>query len=141
METTGNLHSQEIKIQGLIDRYLKGKKSNNNLANEVRHLDEDSLTAFVEGNLNQREMPAILNHLVDCSFCLHISAQLVRLDLAFANKGVQTVAAQSEQPSKISEVLSGLLSRIFGTNDGVVFAHEEKEKEAEDADEVKEESK
>ena len=141
MEKTGDLHSQEIKIQGLIDRYLKAKKSNNNLAKEVRHLDEDSLTAFVEGNVSRRELPAVMSHLVDCSFCLHITAELVRLDLAFANEGVQIYAAQSEQPSKISEVLSGLLSRIFGTNDGVVFAHEEKEKEAEDTDEVKEENK
>lgn len=140
MENTGNLRPQEIKIQGLIDGYLKAKRANNS-ANEGRHLDEDSLTAFVEGNVSRRELPAIVSHLVDCSFCLHITAELVRLDLAFASEEVPTVAAESEQPSKISEVLSGLLSRIFGTNDGVVFAHEEKEKEVEESEEVKEESK
>jgi len=139
MEKTGNLRSQEIKIQGLIDGYLKAKKVNHS-ANEGRHLDEDSLTAFVEGNVNQRELPAIVSHLVDCSFCLHITAELVRLDMALASEEVLPVAAQSEQPSKISEVLSGLLSRIFGTNDGVVFAHEEKEKEVEESEDVKEKS-
>jgi hypothetical protein len=141
MGNTGNLHPQEVKIQGLIGRYLKAKKANNNLTNDGRHLDEDSLTAFVEGNLSERESLPLVNHLVDCSFCLHITAELVRLDLAFASEDVHVAAVQSEQPSKISEVLNGLLSRIFGTNDGVVFAHEEKEKEDENPEEVKEESK
>jgi hypothetical protein len=138
METKGNLHLQEIKIQELLDRYLKAIRSNSNLTNGDRHLDEDSLNAFVEGNVSRRELPTIVSHLVDCSFCLHITAELARLDMAFAGEDVQTVAVQSEQPSRISEVLSGLLSRIFGTNDGVVFAHEEKEEESEEA---KEESK
>ena len=133
MERTGNLHPQETKIQGLIDRYLKAKRSTNNLANEGRHLDEDSLNAFAEGNVSERELPAILNHLVDCSFCLHISVELVRLDLAFASEEVPVAdVAESAQPSKISEVLSGLLSRIFGTNDAAVFAHQEDEKDSED---------
>lgn len=140
MEKTGNLRSQEVDIQGLIDGYLKAKRANNS-ANEGRHLDEDSLTAFVEGNVSRRELPTIVSHLIDCSFCLHITAELVRLDLAFASEEVRPVPAQTEQPSKISEVLSGLLSRIFGTNDGVVFAHEEKGKEAEDLEEVEEKGK
>jgi hypothetical protein len=37
------------------------------------------------------------------------------------------------QPTKVSEVLSGLLSRIFGTTDGAVFAHEEKEEDETEA--------
>ena len=141
MENTGELHPQEIRIQELLDRYLKTRRSNSNLTNGDRHLDEDSLNAFVEGNVNRRELPTIVSHLVDCSFCLHITAELVRLDMAFAGEDVQTVAVQSEQPSRISEVLSGLLSRIFGTNDGVVFAHEEKEDEEEASQEAKEEIK
>lgn len=136
MENTGKIQPQEIRIQGLIDYYLKAK-TENNLQFEVQHLDEDSLAAFVEGNLSQRESQPIVNHLIDCSFCRHITAELVRLDLAFAGEEVLAVAAQSEQPSKISEVLHGLLSRIFGTNDGVVFAHEEKEEELEKAEDKK----
>jgi hypothetical protein len=133
MENTGNLQSQEIQIQGLIDRYLKAKTSNNNNLSEVQHLDEDSLTAFVEGNISQREAKPIISHLVDCSFCRHITTELVRLDLAFAIEEIPPAAIESEQPSKISEVLSGLLARIFGTNDGVVFAHQEEEKPEEEA--------
>jgi hypothetical protein len=38
-------------------------------------------------------------------------------------------------------VLSNLLSRIFGTNDGAVFAHEEKEEEDSEKAENKEDNK
>lgn len=138
MENTGNLHSQEIKIQGLIDRYLKAKTSNNNTnLSDVEHLDEDSLTAFVEGNLTDREAKPVITHLVDCSFCRHITRELVRLDLAFAIEEIPLEAVESEQPSKISEVLSGLMARIFGTNDGVVFAHQEDEKPPEEEEKAK----
>jgi hypothetical protein len=139
MENTGNLHAQEIKIQGLIDRYLKAKTVNNN--GEGQHLDEDSLTAFVEGNLSQRESKPIVSHLVDCSFCRHITAELVRLDLAFAIEEIPLAAVQNEQPSKISEVLNGLLSRIFGTNDAAVFAHQEEEKAPEETEKAEDKDK
>jgi hypothetical protein len=139
MENTGKLQSQEIKIQGLIDSYLRAKTRDNDLS-EAQHLDEDSLTAFVEGNLSQRESQPIISHLVDCSFCRHITAELVRLDLAFAIEEIP-LAAQSEQPSKISEVLSNLMARIFGTNDGVVFAHQEDEKTSEDEENAEDKNK
>ena len=139
MENTGKLQSQDIQIQGLIDRYLKAKTSNNTL--EGKHLDEDSLAAFVEGNLSQRESKPIVTHLVDCSFCRHITGELVRLDMAFAIEEIPLEAVRSEQPSKISEVLSGLMSRIFGTNEAAVFAHQEEEKNSEDEENSEEKEK
>lgn len=139
MENTGKVNSQEIKIQGLLDSFLNLRTANNNLSGESWHLDEDSLSAFVEGNLNQRESQPIVSHLVDCSFCRHITAELVRLDLAFAGEEMQVAETQVAPPSKISEVLNGLLSRIFGTSDAAVFAHQEDEDKEKDED--KEESK
>jgi hypothetical protein len=41
----------------------------------------------------------------------------------------------SAEPTKVSEVLSGLFSKIFGTTDGAVFAHNETEGSEEDKDE------
>lgn len=122
MENTGK-NLEELRIQGLLDRYLN-RKTVNGLAEN--HLDEDSLTAFVEGNLNERESKPIVSHLVDCSFCRHVTTELVRLDFAFADEPIQA-AVREKEPSKVSEVLSGLLSRLFGTGDGVVFAHHETE--------------
>lgn len=137
MENKGQLSSQDLKIQGLIDSYLRSRPANNNLKTQGQHLDEDSLAAFVEGNLSERESEPMINHLVDCSFCRHITTELIRLDMAFADEAPVSIS-QNEQPSKISEVLNGLLSRIFGTNENAVFAHQETEEKAEKAQETDE---
>jgi len=139
MENKELINPQDIQIQGLVDRYLRSQTSNNNKILPGEHLDEDSLTAFTEGNLSAREAQPMISHLVDCSFCRHVTTELIRLDLAFADEAVQ-VAAVEKQPSKVSEVLNNLLSRIFGTNDGAVFAHQEKEEDSEKT-EISEDSK
>lgn len=140
MENKELTNPQNLQIQGLIDSYLRSQNARNNQATAFeKHLDEDSLTAFTEGNVTEREAPPIVKHLVACSFCRHVTAELVKLDLAF-NEGAVAVTAIENQPSKVSEVLSNLLSRIFGTNDEAVFAHQEKE-ETEDDEKKSDESK
>ncbi|MBK7704192.1 MAG: hypothetical protein IPN69_04035 [Acidobacteria bacterium] len=129
-----DIRSEELRIQGLVDRFLNQRVADNHVRNEP-HLDDDSLTAFVEGNISEREAQPIVSHLVDCSFCLHVTSELVKLDYAFADEPL-TLATPESHPSKVSEVLSGLLSRIFGTGD--VFAHHEVD---EDVTEEKESKK
>jgi hypothetical protein len=80
-----------------------------------------------------------VSHLVECSFCRHVTSELVRLDLAFADEQVH-VAVEESQPSRISEVLSGLFAKIFGTSDSAVFAHHETEEKTEDKEDKKEEN-
>ncbi|MBX7173148.1 MAG: hypothetical protein K1X72_19420 [Pyrinomonadaceae bacterium] len=128
MISKGQLNAEEIKIQGLLDRFLRVRSANSNFNNN--HLDEDSLAAFVEGKINEKESPNIIQHLVDCSFCLHVTGELAKLHMAFEADEV-VVANPSKEPMKFSEVLSGIMSKIFGTNDAAVFAHEEKEEETE----------
>ena len=129
MENTGNINPTDIKIQGLLNSYLKARSANGEPEKTQIHLDEDSLTAFVEGNLSRRESQPIVRHLVDCSFCRHITTELVRLDLAFAGQTETAAVSAVNQPTKVSEVLGGILSRIFGSNDGAVFAHHEEDSE------------
>lgn len=126
MENEIKLNPQELQIQGLLARYLTS--NNTNKAAETGHIDDDSLSAFVEGTLNERESTSIVSHLVDCGFCRHTTAELVRLDLAFAEDEVPARIETAGEPARISEVLSGIFSKIFGTSDAAVFAHEEKEK-------------
>lgn len=139
MENTGKMNPQELQIQGLVDRFLKVRTTKT--SEENWHLDEDMLSAFVEGTLNQREATPIVSHLVDCSFCRNITSELVRFDMAFAGEEVHAVEAETAQPSKISEVLNGLLARIFGSSDATVFAHQEDETKDEAKDENKESKK
>ncbi len=136
MKNKGNLTLEELNIQKLLNRFLQLRASGQDSAREAEHLDEDSLTAFVEGNLVKREAQPVINHLVTCSFCRHITAELVKLDFAFARDSMP-VPVSNGSPSKISEVLQGLFSRIFASTDNTVFAHEEKEEEKEDDTEKK----
>lgn len=134
MENKGNMSPQAAAIENLVGNYLRARSASDlNGAASGPHLDHDSMAAFTEGNLSEREAKPIVSHLVDCSFCRHVTAELVRLDMAFAENPI-TAAAETTEPSKVSEVLSGLLSRIFGTNDDAVFAHHEKGEEEENKD-------
>jgi len=143
MENTGKRSAEELKIQELLGAFLVSRENLKSSAAETSyHLDEDSLAVFAEGNLSERESLPVVSHLVDCGFCRHKTAELVRLNLDFAGAD-QRIPVEDREPSKISEVLSGLLAKIFGTTDEAVFAHQEKEsdeKTAED-DEQNEETK
>jgi hypothetical protein len=123
----GTKNPRELKIQGLLDSYLR-KNSKNNGFEQKDHLDEDTVTAFIEGNLAEREAKPLTTHLVGCAFCRHITAEMIKLDLVFAEEAAATAGPKSE-PTKVSEVLNGILSRIFGTTDGAVFAHQESEED------------
>lgn len=131
---------QDVQIQGLLDRYVRSRIPGENSATQTEHLDDDALTAFIEGNLGEWETKPIINHLVKCSFCRHVTAELIKLDVTFAEEEIKFISADN-QPSRISEVLSNLLSRIFGTNDGAVFAHQEKEESLEESEKPKDSEK
>jgi hypothetical protein len=134
MKIKGNLTLEELNIQKLLDRFLHLRATDQDFAKDAEHLDEDSLTAFVEGNLVKREAQPVINHLVACSFCRHITAELVKLDFAFAGESMPAISVSNGSPSKISEVLQGLFSKIFASTDNTVFAHEEKEEKEEDTE-------
>lgn len=140
MANTVELTEQELKIQGLIGQYLANRREAFDTERaSADHLDHDMLSAFVEGSINARETDQIVGHLVKCFFCRHISAELIKLHLEFADAPMATPPA-GIGTAKISEVLSGLFSKIFGTTDAAVFAHQEdeKDKEKEDPEDEKE---
>lgn len=135
-----NPDSPEVRIQAMINRALQDKHGNNVFTKE-NHLDDDTLTAFVEGNLTDKQNSPVISHLVKCSFCRHITTELIKLDLAFAENNFEQNGTESK-PSKVSDVLSKVLSSIFGGNDGAVFAHQETEDEdTEDSSENEEDKK
>lgn len=131
MANNGQMNPEETKIQAMIAGYLVSGAASKSGDHAGSHLDEDSIAAFTEGNLSELEARPIVSHLVDCSYCLHVTAEIIRLDAAFAEQEI-AVPAMTAEPARISDVLSNLFSKIFGTNDGAVFAHEEKDEDEED---------
>jgi len=134
MKNNPQINSRELKIQGVLEGYLKKNSLSTEFKGNNIHLDEDSLSAFVEGNLSEGEAAPMVKHLADCSYCRNISSELVKLDLAFA-EDVKPIEVPKSEPTKVADVLNGILSKIFGANDNAVFAHnedEETENEEED---------
>jgi hypothetical protein len=135
MENVERISTENLEVHSLVDRYLSSRRTLKSSAAETSvHLDDDALSTFVEGALSQRELAPVVTHLVECEFCLHKTAELVRLDLELADVAGAAHLVQSSQPQRVSTVLSELFSKIFGTNDAAVFAHQEKE-ETESGDE------
>src|ERR1700733_14960886 len=120
---------ENTNVAKLIENFLRFRSQNDN----GTHLDDDSLSAFVEGNLSDRENTMFVSHLADCGFCLHKTAELAELQSYFSAEEQEFVPASEAAPSRISEVLSGLFSRLFGSFDSseTVFAHEEKKEDEE----------
>lgn len=88
------------------------------------HLDEDSLSAFVEGRLNESESASVIPHLVACGFCRRITAQLVRLESEIGE--VETSApAVTAEPGRIRSLLQDLAARVLPSSDDdeAVFAY------------------
>lgn len=129
------INSENIGIQQMLQNYLR-LRATTVPSNAGAHLDEDSLTAFVEGTLSARENNMFTAHLSGCGFCLHKTAELAQLQAYFEGDERTVETATEAQPARISEVLSGLFSRLFGSfeTEQTVFAHEEK-KEEENAEE------
>ncbi|MEP7211791.1 MAG: hypothetical protein ABI791_01865 [Acidobacteriota bacterium] len=130
MESNHQNDPQLIKIQGLLESYLTAREIKHSAETiSAGHLDEDSLSAFVEGGISEREARPVVSHLVDCSFCRHVTTELIRLDVSLAENETIAAPALTKEPSKVSEVLSGILERMFGTGEPSVFAHSDEEEE------------
>lgn len=141
MENKETIFLQDSQIQKLLANFLSFNFANDNTETfGGQHLDEDTTAAFAEGKLNVRQTEPVIKHLVGCSFCRHVTAELVKLDSAFAETESPLAAAfEKDEPSKVSDVLSGLLSRIFASSDDAVFAYQEEEKQPESAETTKDE--
>jgi hypothetical protein len=87
------------------------------------HLDEDALSAFVEGRLTETESAPVIQHLVACGFCRRATAHLVRLEselLPVEESGPD----MAQEPGRIRRLLDDLASRVLPQSEGdAVFAY------------------
>ena len=87
------------------------------------HLDEDALSAFVEGRLTEQEGTPVIQHLVACGFCRRITAQLGRLESEIASSEA-SVSDTTPEPGRIRRLLDDLSSRVLPQSEGdAVFAY------------------
>jgi len=132
MGNTQPNNTETVKIQGILARYLELRSRQTVQSQALAHLDEDSLNAFAEGTLSEREAMPMVDHLTDCSFCRHKTVEMVRLELEFADMNAPVQVRETSEPASVASVLNGILSRIFGSGESAVFAHEEPRKNDEE---------
>lgn len=86
------------------------------------HLDEDALSAFVEGRLGEREAAPIISHLVSCNSCRRFTAELARLDSELGPDEL-SAAPPPEEPGRIRRLLDRLASHVLPESDEVFAYH------------------
>jgi len=93
------------------------------------HLDEDTISAFVEGRMGAVESKPVLSHLTACTACRRASAQLVRLE----NQIDPEPERAPDQPGRLQAFLANLQS-LAPPNEDVVFAYQNPQDDEEPAD-------
>ncbi len=87
------------------------------------HLDEDAMSAFVEGQLGEDETRSIISHLASCGSCRDFTARLIRLESTFTADEVSTVV--EDAPSRLRQFLERLASQVIPSGgEDAVFAYQ-----------------
>lgn len=130
------LNQEYREISELLGNYLRREQLEITEIDDSP-LDEDTLSAFVEGRLSEREVAPILRRLVKSPSALHITAQLVKLQSEFESDDfVPNYQTKKAETGRLKSFFGNLVAGIFPTGESV-FAHEEK---TEDGDENKSDS-
>ena len=87
------------------------------------HLDEDAMSAFVEGQLNENETRSIISHLTSCGSCRDFTARLIRLESTFTADEVSTMV--EDAPSRLRQFLERFASQVIPSGgEDAVFAYQ-----------------
>jgi hypothetical protein len=87
------------------------------------HPDEDTVSAFLEGQLDEAGSSQMVSHLIACGSCRHTTAQLTRLDSPINAEDDSTL--KDEGLGRVRLLLEGLASRVMpSSEEDVVFAYQ-----------------
>jgi hypothetical protein len=117
------INKESERLRRMVHQHLSRRASLTPGLAAGAHLDEDALSAFVEGRLGQTESAPVIRHLVGCSTCRHITAQLIRLDTELPDDEMKA-PLPAQEPSRIRSLLADLASRVLPSSEtDVVFAY------------------
>lgn len=120
-------NTQTDAMRQLIDRRLKTRLSAEVVAHFDEHIDDDSISAFVEGRLDAEESAPLISHLIQCSACRYTTAQLVRLE---SQDDRERESAADEGPGRMRSFIDSLAARITPSfEEDAVFAYQNPETE------------
>ena len=123
----------------MIHQRLKARLATESPSLET-HLDEDAISAFVEGRLAEAEVSPVISHLIACTSCRQTTAQLIRFESQFAPETEATVV--EENPERVPSLLERLASRLAPSfEEDAVFAYQDPSAEPDQGTEVVTDSK
>jgi hypothetical protein len=118
-------------IERLIDVRLKARFQDESLpAAEVPHPDDDVISAFFEGRLDEAESLSIVSHLVNCATCLHLTGSLIRFE-GNVNE-ISDACMPEEDPGLLRKFLDRIAEGVTPLDDDAVLAYQEKDASAGD---------
>lgn len=119
---------ESAAIRRLIDLRLKARLRDKSLSDS--HPDDDVVSAFVEGQLEDAESLSVISHLVGCTSCLHLTAQLARFEPEADE--VAHASPPEETPGPLQRFFDRLAMNVSPSlEEDVVFAYEEKKEPSE----------
>ena len=87
------------------------------------HLDEDAMSAFVEGQLSENETRSMISHLTSCGSCRDFTARLIRLESTFTAEDESTMT--EEAPSRLRQFIQRFASQVIpSSGEDAVFAYQ-----------------
>ena len=89
----------------------------------VAHLDEDAMSAFVEGQLGENETRSMISHLTSCESCREFTARLIRLETTFTADEESLMV--EDAPSRLHQFLERFASQLIpSSGEDAVFAYQ-----------------
>jgi hypothetical protein len=127
--TSPQANRETEAIRYLIHQRLKARLPPESPASG--HLDEDTISAFVEGRLEEPESSPVISHLIACTACRQTTSQLIRLEAQFDAESEPR--ALDEDPGGMPSLLERLTARLTPSfEEDVVFAYQDPSSQTED---------
>jgi len=124
VKTTVNRHSTKKETKAIRFLIHQRLKSYTDFEALNTHPDDDSICAFVEGQLAEAGSSQMVSHLVACGSCRRTAAQLSRLDSQVNSENDSSL--QDEGPGRLRLMLEGLASRVIpASQEDAVFAYQD----------------
>lgn len=131
-EQKGGTETETIRY--MIDQRLKARTPNEPAAPFDAHLDEDAISAFVEGRLDEAESSPVISHLITCASCRYTSALLIRVESQFEPADEPTL---DEAPGRVRLLLERLAAGFTPSlEEDAVFAYQNPEPGSEQSAEL-----
>lgn len=133
--------SDRDRFESLLHNHLRHRAASTPPLIANNHLDDDTLTAFTEGRLNQPESTPIISHLIDCTLCRRATAELIQLAEDLGENAREAAIVPQSEPGRIRRLLESLAARLTVSDEAAVAAYGEQTDKGDSADEVDAEKK